>query len=61
MLPGRLRPGDTIAVISPASAPDLAALRRGIRVLESRGYRVKAGRHVGERCDHLAGRDWSRL
>ncbi|MBI2923263.1 MAG: LD-carboxypeptidase [Planctomycetes bacterium] len=59
--PERLRPGDTIAVIAPASAPDLRALARGVREIEKRGYRVKLGKHVGERCDHLGGRDTHRL
>jgi muramoyltetrapeptide carboxypeptidase len=61
MLPPRLKPGETISVISPASCPDRAALRRGIRTLEARGYRVVTGKHLGEKADHLAGRDWSRL
>ena len=39
----------------------MPALRRGIREIEKRGYRVLPGRHVGERCDHLAGPDKSRL
>lgn len=59
--PPRLRPGDTIAVISPSSTPDMAALRRGVREIEKRGYRVVLGRHVGAKCDHLAGRDRDRL
>ena len=61
MKPPRLRPGDTIAVISPSSAPDMAALRRGVREIEKRGYRVAIGKNVGEKCDHLGGRDFQRL
>lgn len=61
MKPPRLRPGDTIAVISPSSAPAMPTLRRGMKELERRGYRVVLGKHVGEKCDHLAGRDWVRL
>ncbi|NUN48771.1 MAG: LD-carboxypeptidase [Candidatus Brocadiae bacterium] len=61
LLPPRLRPGATIAVISPASTPDPAALRRGIREIEKRGYRVRVGRFAGEKSDHLAGRDIDRL
>jgi muramoyltetrapeptide carboxypeptidase len=59
--PPRLRPGDTIAIISPSSTPDMPALRRGVREIEKRGYRVVLGRHVGAKCDHLAGRDFDRL
>jgi muramoyltetrapeptide carboxypeptidase len=61
IFPPRLRPGDLLAVVAPASAPALPALRRGARELERRGYRVRLGRHVGERCDHLAGLDRHRL
>jgi muramoyltetrapeptide carboxypeptidase len=59
--PPRLRPGDLIAVVSPSSAPKMPALRRGVREIEKRGYRVVLGKHVGEKCDHLAGRDLDRL
>lgn len=59
--PPRLRPGDTIAVVAPSSAPDRAALRRGVKEIEKRGYRVVLGANVGRKCDHLGGRDYDRL
>ncbi|MEK7469563.1 MAG: LD-carboxypeptidase [Planctomycetota bacterium] len=61
MKPPRLRPGDLIAVVCPSSAPSRPALRRGVREIEKRGYRVVLGKHVGEKSDHLAGRDLDRL
>ncbi|KAF0244275.1 MAG: muramoyltetrapeptide [Planctomycetota bacterium] len=61
MKPPRLRPGDLIAVVCPSSAPSMPALRRGVREIEKRGYRVLLGKHVAEKCDHLAGRDIDRL
>ena len=40
-IPARLRTGDLVGVISPASPlEDVSRLERGIRYLESRGYRA---------------------
>lgn len=61
LVPPRLRPGDTIAVVTPSSTPEMAALRRGVKEIEKRGYRVVLGKNVGKKCDHLAGRDFDRL
>ena len=61
MKPAALRPGDTIAVVAPASAPaspDL--LERGIAYLEGLGYQVDAGRPDAPQ-GYLAASDASRL
>jgi len=58
ILPGRLKKGDTIGVISPASPfPAWFPRRfaRAIHNLESKGYRVKLGTHVRDRLGHKAG------
>ncbi|MDE1177820.1 MAG: LD-carboxypeptidase [Edaphobacter sp.] len=44
--PRALRPGATLAVISPASTPKRELVERGLAELEALGYRVKLGRHA---------------
>jgi len=57
-----LRPGDEIGVVCPASAPvGLDRVEAGVRALESRGYRVRLGRHVQARHGTFAGTDEQRL
>lgn len=60
--PASLKPGDTIAVISPAGAtenPD--AFERGIALLETMGFRVRLFPHARNRRLYLAGTDAERL
>jgi muramoyltetrapeptide carboxypeptidase len=54
--PKRLVPGDTIAIVSPAS-PSLTTVHqeRGIEALERLGYRVVAARHANDRHLLFAG------
>ena len=62
MKPPRLRPGDTIAVIAPASAPvSPDRLARGVAYLERLGYRVEAGRPSERPRGYLAASDAVRL
>ncbi len=61
IIPPPLRPGDTIAVLSPAGPVNSAELAAGERFLEQRGYRVRRGRHVMARHGYLAGTDRQRL
>lgn len=59
--PPRLRPGDTLGLVAPASpSPDESRIERGIRYLESRGYRVKPGRYLRRRTGFFAGTDAQR-
>jgi muramoyltetrapeptide carboxypeptidase len=58
--PPRLRPGDRIGIIAPASPVRPAALLAGARALARAGFRVVPGRHVLERRGHLAGSDEAR-
>src|SRR5436190_22497418 len=60
--PPRLRRGDVIGLISPASAPLPAEkIERGVDYLEGLGYRVKLGPHVAAQHGYFAGTDAQRL
>jgi muramoyltetrapeptide carboxypeptidase len=59
--PPRLRKGDLIGLVSPASAPSSGEKIEGsVRYLERLGYRVKVGEHVAKTCGYLAGTDEER-
>src|SRR5881394_4667621 len=60
--PPRLRRGEVIGLISPASTPWPAEkIEKGARYLEGLGYRVKLGEHVAARHGYFAGTDAERL
>ena len=66
--PKALRPGDTIAIISPAGATPLIApqdqpdaFEQGAALLESAGFRVKIMPHAKQKRMYLAGTDADRL
>ncbi|NOX64769.1 MAG: LD-carboxypeptidase [Chlorobi bacterium] len=60
--PKRLKKGDVIGVISPASSPsDLEKIEKGVNYLEGLGYRVEVGKNVGKINGYLAGTDSERL
>ncbi len=59
--PPRLRKGNLIGIISPASTPSAQEkIDKGVRYLESLGYRVKIGKHVMAQHGYLAGTDEQR-
>lgn len=58
--PPRLRAGDLIGVVVPASPMKHDRLENGIRYLENLGYRVKLGKHTHQETGYLAGRDAER-
>jgi muramoyltetrapeptide carboxypeptidase len=59
--PPRLRAGDMVTVIAPASAwHNRSELLRGVAALEGWGLRVRLGDHVNDRHGYLAGRDEDR-
>lgn len=59
--PPRLRRGDVIGLVSPASPPrSMAQVEGSIRYLEGLGYRVKLGRHILDRHGFSAGNDVDR-
>jgi muramoyltetrapeptide carboxypeptidase len=59
--PPRLRKGDVIGLVSPASTPTpREKIEGGVRYLEALGYRVKVGKHVSKAWGYLAGTDEER-
>lgn len=57
-----MRPGDTVAIVSPSGPPNAARLRQGVELLEGLGLKVVHGEHVSARqgLDYLAGSDRER-
>jgi len=60
--PKKLNSKDLIGIISPASSPDeFSRVEKGVKYLESLGYRVKVGANVGKSHGYLAGTDQERI
>src|SRR5690348_11263795 len=60
--PPRLRQGDRVRFVSPASPPNREDVTCGARMLEGWGLRVEFGAHTFDRWGHfLAGSDEDRL
>lgn len=60
--PLKLRKGDLIGLISPASSPDdLTRIERAVKYFESLNYRIKLGDNIGKYYGYLAGTDEERL
>ena len=59
--PDRLKFGDTIGIVAPASAPpEPETIDRSVQVLERLGFKVKLARNVRKRWGFLAGSDRER-
>ena len=58
--PERLRPGDTVGVVSPASPSDSRALAEGIAAIEDLGFRTKLAPGFSSVRGYLAGSDSER-
>jgi muramoyltetrapeptide carboxypeptidase len=59
--PPRLRPGDTVGVVAPASSwENRSELLRGVAGLEAWGLTVRLGDHINDRHGYMAGRDEDR-
>ena len=61
IIPPYLRPGDEVAILSPASFPPTENWKQGIEVLESWGLRVRMAPHYLSRHFGLGGTDSERL
>ncbi|GAA2214438.1 LD-carboxypeptidase [Nonomuraea monospora] len=57
----RLRAGDHVGIVSPASFPDAASVADLIGVLRGLGLAVKVGAHVLDQRGYMAGHDADRL
>jgi muramoyltetrapeptide carboxypeptidase len=60
-IPAKLRPGDKVRFVSPASTPDTAIILRQAKIIESWGLRVDFGPHAFDKKGYLAGDDNDRL
>jgi muramoyltetrapeptide carboxypeptidase len=59
--PARLREGDTVGIVAPASSwENRSEILRGVSGLEGWGLKVKLGAHVNDRHGYMAGRDEDR-
>jgi muramoyltetrapeptide carboxypeptidase len=61
VLSDRLRPGDRVRMVSPASTPLRERVEVGQRLLAGMGYTVEIGDHAFDRAGYLAGTDRDRL
>ena len=64
ILPAKLKPGDRVRFVSPASPVPKDGLKNGAKVLEDLGLAVEYGKHVfdvDDTLDYLAGKDEDRL
>jgi len=59
--PSKLKVGDLVRFVSPASTPEKDAVLRRAALLESWGLTVDFGRHVFDKHAYLAGTDEQRL
>ena len=60
MIGKRLKYGDTIGLISPASPEEPEKIKNSMDFLRSQGFRVKEGNHLYDRWGYLAGQDKDR-
>ncbi len=61
LLAPRLRPGDTLGLVSPANATfEREALQIAVEALQALGFKVKLGVHVRARYGHFGGTDAQR-
>lgn len=60
LIPPRLRQGDTIGVVAPASHFDLKKFNRGIAVLESMGFNISIPEMLFDKNKYFAGSDFKR-
>jgi muramoyltetrapeptide carboxypeptidase len=61
LMPPKLKTGDKVRFISPASTPDKAAVLQRAKILEGWGLKVDFGEHAFHKLAYLAGTDDERL
>lgn len=57
----RLKPGDAVRLVSPASTPTREWVAKQKTFLESLGLNVEVGKHALDECGYMAGKDKDRL
>lgn len=60
VFPASLKPGDTIALVAPASVPERDRIDRFCKAWTSRGFEVRVAKHVFSPNGYLAGTDEQR-
>ena len=58
--PGKLKKGDTVAVVAPAGPVDPETLEKGLKILRKMKLEPVLGQHVFSKRGYLAGRDEDR-
>lgn len=61
LVPAKLKPGDRVRFVSPASTPTRESVEHGKAVLEEMGLQVEVGKHIFDEYGYLAGKDEDRL
>lgn len=61
VLPPRLKAGDRVRFVSPASTPTRSSVEHSVKVVEAMGLQAEIGTHVFDEYGYLAGRDEDRL
>ncbi|MBW2077651.1 MAG: LD-carboxypeptidase [Deltaproteobacteria bacterium] len=57
----RLKPNQTVGIISPSSPVEKSEISEGLQLLESFPLKVRQGRHLLDRINYLAGSDHDRV
>ncbi|WP_027633523.1 S66 peptidase family protein [Clostridium hydrogeniformans] len=60
MIPKRIKLGDTIGILAPASAEDSIKIDEKLNSLEKLGFKIKKASHIYDKYGYLAGRDEDR-
>lgn len=60
MIGKRLKNGDTIGLISPASIESIENINNGKRIIENLGFNIAEGKHIYDKWGYFAGRDKDR-
>lgn len=58
--PKALRPGDTVAIVSPAAPAEMATVQKYAKLLEKAGYKVILPKDGGRKSGYLGGTDEQR-
>lgn len=61
LIPTKLKPGDRVRLVSPASTPTHEGVEQCVKILKSWGLHPEIGQHVFDEYGYLAGKDKDRL